>query len=335
MPPGKVITFFFFLFFFLFFLRLTVKPLPVPDSDLRAPSSREEEDTEFWWKFSSPSSSDADADRVLVPVVDNGEVKDTNLLEKLASFMPLLGGTTEDVSKAFWIKNPELVTLFERCLEEIAVKRQANPTEFDRQEWKEGQGGKQREQIRAHLDSIAEATSSSLSLPSFLSSPVPVIRLVSEGAAARIAKCGFSLSSSSGSGWYGNGIYLTTRMAYAARRAPPPKEGSQPSVFVVGLAIFGNSYPATEPPVLGATSSNSKSLVGKPCLGGYQSHYAAVDEGKKVNDAGLPLKEAPSAISSDELVVFDPSQILPLFVIHSKRRNGMSPPAIPFCLPNI
>jgi len=57
------------------------------------------------------------------------------------------------------------------------------------------------------------------------------------------------------------------------------------------------------------------SYMGKPCRTGYQSHYTLVN--KDISQDGYPvLGKVDVKETADELVIFEYSQALPLFVIY-------------------
>ena len=147
-----------------------------------------------------------------------------------------------------------------------------------------------------------------------------MVQGTSENAAHRIAKNGFGTVATLDHGYYGQGMYLTSRMAYAAGYAynAVKDEKGKPLVFVVCLVIPGNPLPISEPPHTENQQPNPTGFLGKPCWPGYESHYTTVDV------SGDPLKEPHTAVSPDELVVFSPSQVLPLFLVYTDRHSEFS-----------
>ena len=82
----------------------------------------------------------------------------------------------------------------------------------------------------------------------------------------------------------------------------------------------------TEPPFVvgGGKTKNPAGLVSHPCQKGYQSHYVEVThEGYPVKAEGLDVKDnLMVGIYSDELVLFEGSQTLPLFLVYSTQYGG-------------
>jgi len=136
-------------------------------------------------------------------------------------------------------------------------------------------------------------------------------------AANRIAKNGFGTTAALDSGYYGQGIYLTSKIDYC--RFFSDRYYHQEGAYLVSVVIPGNCFPVIEKPNL----DDPKSFFGKPCRPGYQSHYVLVSPG------GLPLKEHEIQEDSfDELVLFESSQVLPLMLIKSSNPSlsrGRSP----------
>jgi len=91
-------------------------------------------------------------------------------------------------------------------------------------------------------------------------------------------------------------------------------------VFVVSVVVPGNVLPVSENPYTVLPTPNPAGYLAKPCQPGYQTHYTVVDT--KVGFVGWPLQCSPSSTSLDELVVFEPTRALPLFLVYAKPTNG-------------
>ena len=159
---------------------------------------------------------------------------------------------------------------------------------------------------------------------------IPGYQGTSENAAYRIVTNGFGTTATLDDGYFGRGIYFTSSMKYAAKYASSTKRGK---VFLLSLIITGNAFPVTEHPFKqkpdggiecvtdenGKTKAdpNSQGYLGKACRAGYQSHYTVVDS-RNISTA-FPFKEEKidQAITSNEIVMFDSAQILPLFLIYT------------------
>jgi len=243
---------------------------------------------------------------MLVPVIENGLVKDGALMPILAKAISLLGETAEGlVQQAYWINNPHLATQFEVFFDCLAAKHTLNPSEFNSKGWRYASTDQEIKagfmaKLQEKLDRASELMKTQ--------DVIVVVQGTRENAAHRIAKNGFGTLASLDPGWYGQGIYFTSRMAYAGYYCKPAKDGSL--VFIISLAAPGNSLPVSASPFQ-ERQPNPQGYLGKPCHPGYQSHFTIVE-----TNSGLPLRKTPSDTSFDELVVFEPAQVLPIFLVH-------------------
>jgi len=167
-----------------------------------------------------------------------------------------------------------------------------------------------------------------------------------ESTAWRIAKNGFGMAGTTEEGFFGRGIYFTSQFSYASHYSARNKEGRK--VFLLSLVTPGNIFPVTEHPYLTKENGellfipgsrrpkpNPEGLLAQPCKVGYQSHYTLVHT-RNVTKAFPDLRAmelGACALSenlqeprrwegkvdeeiADELVAFDPSQVLPLFLVY-------------------
>jgi len=130
---------------------------------------------------------------------------------------------------------------------------------------------------------------------------VPAVQAVASDAdAMEIAHTGFQIadpSSDPSSFKFGQGLYFTTNSLFAQ-----PQSNSV--VLVLCLTIPGNVYPVIE-----QHDAETASLLGSPVVAGYNSHYVVTTkEGRAIT-----RKEESH---SDQLVVAQEAQALPVFIIH-------------------
>ena len=88
---------------------------------------------------------------------------------------------------------------------------------------------------------------------------------------------------------------------------------------MISMVIPGNPFPITEPPLLSNQKRNPHGFLGKGCRPGYQSHLTFV-KSEDISTA-YPLDSddfSQFPKHADELVIFDTSQAVPLFVFYSK-----------------
>lgn len=250
--------------------------------------------------------------RLLITVLENG-TQNAELFGKLESLIPLLGGTMGLVKRAYWINNPRLATQFELFLECTAARHELNPNEFQSGGWK--YASTDLELKTAFMAKLQDYTGqvSHLQLPRGV---IPMIQGTQENAGHRIAKNGFGILATLDPGYYGQGIYLTSKMPYAFSYAKEAQD--QTKVFMVCLTVPGNALPITAAPYSDPTPfpriPNSKGFLASPCQRGYQSHYTVVTKANKATE-GYPMRESPIRESFDELVVFEPAQALPVFLV--------------------
>jgi len=86
---------------------------------------------------------------------------------------------------------------------------------------------------------------------------------------------------------------------------------------LISLVIPGNVLPITTPPYIHHRTPNPDGFLAKPCKLGYQSHFTVVNQ--RGVDKGTPITGSPTPNTPDELVVFEASQALPLFILYSKK----------------
>ena len=130
------------------------------------------------------------------------------------------------MERASWVHNPKAALLFEAMLDTITAQHKMNPKAFCKDTWryKEEEAVATAQNYLDILESRRQkgqglfgnpATSLSSS-SSMLHVPVlPFIQGTGENAAHRIAKNGFGTTATTDPGWYGQGMYFTTRVSYA------------------------------------------------------------------------------------------------------------------------
>jgi len=153
---------------------------------------------------------------------------------------------------------------------------------------------------------------------------VPVVKGISEENAHRVITGGFE-SIATEEGFFGKGLYFTSRLEYSASFAQDTSLGK---AFLVSLTVPGNSFPTSEPPFVTKDPTNPESgkiknpqgSLGRPCYLGYQSNYVEVDhDGYPVTPEGMGSRNPATDVFADELVVFDSAQVLPLFLVYSSQ----------------
>jgi len=135
-------------------------------------------------------------------------------------------------------------------------------------------------------------------------------------------------------------MYFTSDMRYSSTYAREHDAKGYPGVkvFLMAMVLPGNYFPATEHPFVvpfeqdpsiegdDKRKRNPLGLLGQACKGGYQSHYSVIDT--KTFSAPFPTQfddfddREKKRVVSDELVVFEGAQALPLFLVYYKKPSG-------------
>jgi len=133
---------------------------------------------------------------------------------------------------------------------------------------------------------------------------IPMVHCTTEANVTKICQLGFGNVARVELGIYGNGMYFTSDVGYAATN---PKLGTTKPHAIVAYVLPGNPYPVTEDP------SQQNSLLGKNLkTPQYQSHYALVDSAGARR--GLPIAANSKAVA-DEIVIAQEAQIVPAYVV--------------------
>ena len=128
-------------------------------------------------------------------------------------------------------------------------------------------------------------------------------------------------------GYFGRGIYFTQFPSYGDLYSGKvqaslsqeqedegeegKKGGEESSIMMMSWVLMGNVYPVVEDPF------KKPNLLGKPLKEGFDSHYVLVkNAGNATTFVPCGLDESPDY---DEIVISDPAQILPRYVVYYKR----------------
>jgi len=231
---------------------------------------------------------------------------DSSVYEKFRELVGCLGGDIGKVSRVYAIDHPSQRASFEHHRAITSEKHADSEGLFKKDGWRQASDAGVRKRYLLHLAEKITKLRHQFNDGS-RAFVVPVVQGTSENAAFRIIKNGFGTVASVDDGWYGRGMYFTTSFKYASTYAKPSPHGE---VFLIALTIPGNPYPATEPPL-----NNPTSLLGQACKAGYQSHYL------EVTRSGQPAVNVDDKFG-DELVVFEGSQALPLFLVYTAEFGG-------------
>jgi hypothetical protein len=122
-----------------------------------------------------------------------------------------------------------------------------------------------------------------------------------------VAKYGMGVLPTFQGGRYGRGLYFSSSLEYV-KDCVNSGEEEEGFAYMLSLVVPGNAFPVTENPLI-----DGPSFIGRPCRPGYQSHYAMVQASG--DSFGLPVSPGTEGLKmAGELVIFDPSQAIPLFI---------------------
>jgi len=236
--------------------------------------------------------------------------KQTDDWNTVAELIGKLGEGTGslEISKIVSLHNPTLLRTFTSQLSFFETRVTEDPQLFQKQTWLK-KGTKQEDKdLRKHIYDKYTSHASAFDWNNGRVIPiVPAIqRVKAESDALDIAHTGFQMadpSSDLSAFKFGQGLYFTTDSLFAAE----PTSQSNSAILVLCLTIPGNVYPVIE-----QHDSETVSLMGSPVVAGYNSHYVLTTKDGKA----ITCKEETH---SDQLVVAQESQVLPVFIIQVNR----------------
>lgn len=129
---------------------------------------------------------------------------------------------------------------------------------------------------------------------------IPAIHATTQASAWKIVENGFTTLSILDKGFYGCGMYFSTKADYLL----PYLINKTSPALVVCAVCPGNIFPVVE------HRSDASSLLGAPIRPGYQSHYVLTTSDG--NPCRAPLMEGEYY---DELVIGQEAQVVPLYIV--------------------
>ena len=225
-------------------------------------------------------------------------VRDSEKWTELEELFKLSGGDASHIVEAFDIEDPRRLEAFSSHRKDLEAKHLSSPSIFLNADFNTASDPEVRVKYRRLLTKKLNAYAGSRK--EGMTPILPMVHGTTEGIAWKIAQSGFGTAGTRDAGYYGAGIYFTSRVSYATSYSSAE---SQVAVVVIALVNPGNFYPTTESP-----KDPEKGFMGKKCKGGYQSHYTVVGDGKYPSDIVTDT-------SHDELVVFQDAQALPKYIV--------------------
>jgi hypothetical protein len=266
-----------------------------------------------WWGW-SPDSSWAskgfDTTRYHSLLVKEGtKIHNTLVLDKFKAAAGWLGFNTDQVHKIYAVSNSKLLTNFENYRDTLMGKHRASPGLFKKTDWTEMDPDGRR---KLFLDWFLTSASKYEWNYKDAGKPkvVPMLQGTSEQAVWQICQQGFGVTATTDAGFYGKGVYFTSKLQYAANYSKEsPGEGR---VFLLSMVVPGNVFPVTEHP------EKAGSLLGQACRTGYQSHFTIVESKDYTQAFPTPKSAIDPTTTADELVTFNDAQAVPVFVFYVK-----------------
>jgi len=212
-----------------------------------------------WWNFGSTTTGSGSGMKMERPILhlltkpsssstssSSTSLSDGGVYSKFEELLVYLGGDVGKVSRVYAIDHPSQRASFENYLPMITEKHADSEKLFKKDGWRQASDAAVRKRYLLHLaEKITKFSDFNDGDKAFV---LPVVQGTSENAAFRIIKNGFGTVGSVDDGYYGRGMYFTSRLQYAARYAQITPHGK---VFLIALTVPGNPYPVTEPPFVG------------------------------------------------------------------------------------
>jgi len=266
-------------------------------------------DEHYWWKF-RPDSKWTVVNGLnkycTLKVFENDTIVDSVYFERLCT---LIGGNPDNLVSATVIFNDLLITGFEFFYKSMLGRtrfRNKDIQQLDPLEWEDPRRSYFEHHFIALLDSFLWNRSSQIKL-------VPAFHGVNSDSIDSICQNGFACVATTDEGFYGKGIYFTSDLEYASQYAK--KEESGVRNILVALLIPGDFFPVVEHP------HEPNSYYGKAAKSGVQSHYTLVKKESKQTAYPIDKDELFNAKRhANEVVVFQDSQALPLFLLKIRQQ---------------
>jgi len=203
-------------------------------------------------------------------------------LKLVRGLLDNLDGREFDIVKAIAIDNQGLTYRFSNALSTLTDRHKKFPQLFAKKDWHSMSGPKQRKATLDYLDSryAIEPWNNDKTVK-----VLPAAHATKDAIVSSLCSGGFGTVASLDPGWYGQGVYFTTSVRYAAKYS-----NENVKAIVIALTLPGNTLPVIEDPF------GMSSRAGQAIRAGYQSHYVRVD------NKGNPC-QSDSNTSMDELVI--------------------------------
>lgn len=197
------------------------------------------------------------------------------------------------------VNNPTLRASLRSSIRLLEGKLGDTRSLFQREDWKMGPDTELKKEVLAYLGDYASSFNNKGWNDGSEPPLVPMIQKLPSTLAHLVAKCGLAVLPVEDNGLFGRGYYFTNNIDHldACTASIPLLNDIRLStgvedVYLLSLVLPGNSFPLLD------TEENS--AVEMSCAPGYQSNFATINRG--------------NGGKAGELVIFDPSHALPLFI---------------------
>jgi len=199
--------------------------------------------------------------------------------------------------EVYAVLNPLLIANFANWRLIMNNRMQDNPGLFIRQDWKSHRNLELRSFVyETYLEKIYACPWND---EEDIVPIIPCIHGCDFDVAKSIASKGFASLASLDAGFYGKGVYFTTFALYSV----PYFVAKMEPAIIISLACPANVYPVVE-----HHEHEKHSLLGKPHVSGFQTHYVLTQKNEHVID------NMESPVIYDEIVISQEAQVVPIFI---------------------
>jgi len=231
---------------------------------------------------------------------ENGSSFHTKTIEKgsedfvrAMSFFHLLGFGDLKTTKVTAIYNPTLVSVFAGTFT-VFKSRMFTPV-FQSATWKRNDStGARAFVLQNYHDFVSRCPWNDDDTPAI----IPVAHGTNAHTGYAICQTGFASLSLLDQGFYGRGIYFSTKALYTYPYFATKKEPA----IIVSFLLPGNPYPVIE------HHKSKETLLGAAIKPGYNSHYV-------LTESNGDVYSDPSKEIFDEIVIGQESQVVPVYLV--------------------
>ena len=258
-----------------------------------------------WWVWNSSGSTWTPNGNFSMTVARDGQtVENPEALEKFNTVASQLGFDPSSATRVYAISNKTTLKKFEEYRDLLHGRWTSNPTLWKKVDWHTLPGVEQRQQVLDWYSSYASVFNWNGEKPRV----IPMLHGSRDDVVWQVCQDGFGGDSVAEDGYHGKGIYFSSTLGSAERRAIP---GSGGRPILLSMVIPGHVFPVIEAPIVpdGSGASNPDGYGGRPGRSGYQSHITLLDS--RDAQGAFPISgPADSSSVVGEVVAFETGQCL-------------------------